>query len=147
MDVTSATLVLELGEIICGDLFSSADGTHVSSCPLQRYNSQKPQLTVPQVLDAIPHSARCENTSKWKELLPMASTEWALLEPQGYGGVQFSTWLHVRMDRSDRRIYYYPCADHKISNLVAFIPSTETDCVDKPGEMNLCACFFLELDV
>ncbi|KAK9420726.1 hypothetical protein SUNI508_00817 [Seiridium unicorne] len=131
LDIEAKTIVLETGEVFSRDLIIGADGSHVW----------------PRVPNTAPEVSKLTNQSFTRSYVaPDARTfssgkgcyRW--LAPEEYFLSHEATkeyasrpgymyeWLN-----GDRRLYYYPCANHTISNLVAFLPSVGTESSDTSG--------------
>ncbi|KAK6087680.1 FAD binding domain protein [Seiridium cupressi] len=114
LDIEVKTIVLETGEIFSGDLII------VSKLTKQSFT----RSYVAPDARTFPSGKSCY---RWLAPEEYFLSHEATKEYASRPGYMYE-WLN-----GDRRLYYYPCANHTISNLVAFLPSVEAESSDTSG--------------
>lgn len=120
IDCETASITLSDGSIVTGDLVVGADGLF----------SKTRSVVIGHVVPLFSSGMCC-----YRALIPTADL---LAEPDT---TIFADGLTLNFTAGDRRLVLYPCAEGKVTNLVAFVPRDEVGEIKKgmrrPGPLGL----------
>lgn len=132
LDCEAATLTLDTSETFSGDFIIGADGVHVSFhleiYSLERFrDSRKADICntkswtrtfIAPDIHPYPSGKSCY---RWLAPEHQLADHEATREYSSRPGYMYE-WI-----TGDRRIYYYPCVNNTVSNMIAFVPTSEVD--------------------
>jgi salicylate hydroxylase len=144
LDTESGTITIDTGEQFLGDFIIGADGANVRTliCSILLGYKSRTRRAYPKLLQSWTRTFVAPDVRPY----PSGKSCYRWLVPDHYLADDEATreyssrpgYMYEWITR-DRRIYYYPCENHTVSNMVAFVPTSEVDHSDDSGELKSSA--------